>query len=88
MPSKDQGSSHETQNEPVEHVRTAEGLAEAIPKMVSATQPGARPIAVPIVKCQSLIRAAPRTMLTTVKGATGSKRMAATVNTHGAPAHG
>ena len=36
-----------------------------------------RPIAVPTVKCRSLIRAAPRTRLTIVKGATGRRRMAA-----------
>src|SRR6266571_7342391 len=29
-PSEDQGGSHDTQDEPVEHVRTAEGLAQAI----------------------------------------------------------
>src|SRR5262245_10409010 len=31
-PSEDQGGSHDTQDEPVEHVRTAEGLAQAIPE--------------------------------------------------------
>src|SRR4029453_955249 len=31
-PAKAQCGSHETQDEPVEHVRTAEGLAEAIPE--------------------------------------------------------
>src|SRR2546425_1559288 len=31
-PSEDQGGSHDTQEEPVEHVRTAEGLAQAIPE--------------------------------------------------------
>src|SRR5262249_31369756 len=31
-PSEDQGGSHDTQDEPVEHVRTAQGLAQAIPE--------------------------------------------------------
>src|SRR5690348_11393282 len=31
-PAQDQGGSHATQDKPVEHVRTADGLAQAIPE--------------------------------------------------------
>ena len=46
----------------------------ASPKIVVASVPGSRPMAVPSATCQSRMWIAPATMLSTAKGAIGTSR--------------